>query len=214
MIGIIPAAGQAIRFGGILKECLPVGNPYEGGSFLRRAVISLKSNCKDIVVVTMPEKIREHAQQVGNLYGVSFVLQQQSELLGALRSPQLNSEYYFMAMPDTLFPQQAWPEDFDKEKFLVGLFDTTQGQRFGVWRDGQIDDKNPANRGESLKAWGLLGWPWKAMNSIRGSQLHNHTDVFNSLLEQVGYSTFDLDYYYDIADFESYKACLNHTSSD
>jgi hypothetical protein len=203
MIGIVPTAGRAVRFGGTLKELLP----WEGGHLLGNTVMILQQYCENVVVITNPQKIMQHAQALEG-YGVTFILQEGDNLLSGLKSVTLDSDYYLFAMPDTVFPIEAFPRGFDHTKFQVGLFNTTEGHRFGVFEDGYIDDKNLDHQGYDKQAWGLLGWPRKAMQIIRDTYLTEHTDALNLALRNVGYETFMMAYYIDLADFEEYKHAL------
>ena len=204
MIGIVPAAGKAERFGGLLKELLP----WEGGSLLANTVTILQQHCANVIVLTRPEKIMQHAQALDG-YGVTFVMQEGDNLLSGLKSISWDSDYYLFAMPDTIFPFDAFPQGWSKDRFLVGLFDTTEGHRFGVFVNGKIIDKNPQSRGRELQAWGLLGWPHSAMKILRETYVKNHTDAFDLAIELTGFETFMMAYYHDIADFDSYRRALN-----
>jgi len=201
-LGIVPAAGKSERFGGTLKELLP----YEGESFLRRTVRILMARCDYVVVITNPQKIAAHSWELAPFGNVYLVVQQGTNLLAAIKSVTLKADYYLFAMPDTLFSD--FPKEIDESKFMIGLFNTTEGHKFGVW-NGMIDDKNPENEGLPKKAWGLLGWPYSAMQILRETYLTEHTEAFNLALELTPHETFQMDYYYDIADFESYRELVS-----
>jgi hypothetical protein len=209
MIGIVPAAGKAERFGGLLKELLP----WNGGSLLGNTVTILQQHCDNVIVLTRPEKIMQHAQALDG-YGATFILQEGDNLLSGLKSITWDSDYYLFAMPDTVFPLDAFPQGgvFDKDVFQIGLFDTTEGQKFGVWGEdedgGWIDDKNSKNEGKERQAWGLLGWPRAAMNVIRETYLKEHTDAFNVAIAEVGFETFMMAYYHDFSSFDDYRKVL------
>ena len=203
MIGIVPAAGKSERFGGMLKELLP----YEDESFLRRTIRILRARCDYVVVITNPQKIMQHSWELAPFGNVYLVVQQGTNLLAGIKSVNLKADYYLFAMPDTLFSD--FPKEIDESKFLVGLFDTIEGHKFGVWHEGQFDDKNPNNKGLSEKAWGLLGWPYSVMQILRETYLTDHTEAFNLALELTLHETFQMDYYYDVADFESYRELVS-----
>jgi hypothetical protein len=208
VIGIVPAAGRAVRFGGTLKELLP----WEGGHLLGNTVTILQQYCENVIVITRPDKIMQHAQALEG-YGATFVLQEGDNLLSGLKSITWDSDYYLFAMPDTVFPLDAFPETFDMSKFQIGLFNTTEGHKFGVWREdddgGWIGDKHPENKDIPRQAWGLLGWPRAAMQILRDTYLKEHTDAFNLAIAEVGYETFPMAYYLDLADFDQYREALN-----
>ncbi len=206
MIGIVPAAGKAERFGGLLKELLP----WEGGSLLSNTVTILQQHCENVIVLTRPEKIMQHAQALDGC-GVTFILQEGDNLLSGLRSITWDSDYYLFAMPDTVFPLDAFPQGFNKDVFQLGLFKTREGNRFGVWDGEQIDDKNSDHEGlcgEPVSAWGLLGWPFAAMKILRETYVKEHTAALNLAIERVGYETFLMVYYHDFSNFDEYRKAL------
>ena len=158
------------------------------------------------MVITNPQKIAAHSWELAPFGNVYLVVQQGTNLLAGIKSVTLKADYYLFAMPDTLFSD--FPKEIDESKFLVGLFDTTEGQKFGVW-DGMIDDKNPENQGLPKKAWGLLGWPYSVMQILRETYLTDHTEAFNLALELTPHETFQMDHYYDIADYEAYRELVS-----
>ena len=202
IVGIVPAAGKAERFGGLLKELLPWDT---GESLLHRTVRILWTVSDAVIVISNPDKIAQHAQELEGFSDVYFVLQDGDTLLSGIRSVTLEADYYFFAMPDTVFPENIFPDSPDLNFMMVGLFDTIEGHRYGVWRDGRIDDKNPENRGQLLKAWGVLGWPQSVMKILHETYLTNHTDALNLALEQVKHYTIQMDSYHDVADYEAYR---------
>ena len=175
---------------------------------LHRTVRILWQFSDAVVVISNPNKIAQHAQELEGFSNVYFVLQNGDTLLSGIRSVTLEADYYFFAMPDTVFPETVFPHPPHPSFMMLGLFDTLEGHRYGVWRDGRIDDKNPENRGQLLKAWGVLGWPQSVMKILGETYLTNHTDALNLALEQVKHYTVSIDSYYDFASFEEYRACL------
>ena len=202
IVGIVPAAGKAERFGGLLKELLPWDS---GESLLHRTVRILWKVSDAVVVISNPDKIAQHAQELEGFSNVCFVLQNGDTLLSGIRSVTLEADYYFFAMPDTVFPETVFPHPPHLSFMMIGLFDTLEGHRYGVWRDSRIDDKNPENRGQFLKAWGVLGWPQSVMRILYETYLTHHTDALNLALEQVKHYTIQMDYYHDVADHEAYR---------
>ena len=207
IVGIVPAAGKAERFGGLLKELLPWDT---GESLLHRTVRILWTVSDAVIVISNPDKIAQHAQELEDFSDVYFVLQDGDTLLSGIRSMTVEADYYFFAMPDTVFPENIFPENIfpdspDLNFMMVGLFDTIEGHRYGVWRGGRIDDKNSENRGQLLKAWGVLGWPQSVMKILGETYLTHHTDALNLALEQVKHYTIQMDSYHDVADYEAYR---------
>src|SRR3970282_599651 len=99
----------------------------------------------------------------------------------------------------------VFPHPPDLNFMMVGLFDTLEGHRYGVWRDSRIDDKNPENRGKPLKACGVHAWLKSVMKILRETYLTHHTDALNLSLEQVKHYTIQMDSYHDVADYEAYR---------
>jgi len=78
-LGIIPAAGQASRFGGLNKELLPT---RDGTSFLMKAVQRLPVD--RVVIVTNTDKIAAHARVIGS--AADYDIQQgASDICGAIK---------------------------------------------------------------------------------------------------------------------------------
>ena len=129
-LGIIPAAGKATRFGGVIKELLP----YENESLLRRTIRILKKGGADqVVVLTNPEKVHMHVQDTYKVKSLCYVIQQGDTLLEGLLSVPFEADRFLFAMPDTLLPEQCFSYTAGKDSFYLGLFDTQEGHRFGVF---------------------------------------------------------------------------------
>ena len=79
-VGIIPAAGQALRFGGVIKELLRLP---DGRTLLEHAVERL-AHCDRIVVVSNADKVDKHIPKLEGKAGV--VIQQGNEMWGAIQT--------------------------------------------------------------------------------------------------------------------------------
>ena len=121
-IGIIPAAGKAVRFGGILKELLPA---QDGISFINHAANKLRGICDFIIVVTNTEKIQNHMQ---DLKDVVFIEQANNlNLLGAVQTAlQIKAERYYFTMPDTFTDQNIFAGISLHEYLTIGIFKTAK----------------------------------------------------------------------------------------
>ena len=209
-LGIVPAAGRAERFGGTIKELLPYGDE----SLLRRTIRVLKTGGADqIVILTNPEKVHMHVQDTHSIGKLCYVIQQGDALLDGIMSITLEADRYLFAMPDTLLPEKCFGYISGRDSFYLGLFNTIEGHRFGVWQgtylDNQIDDKRPEHKGEDCQAWGVVAWPKAAMYLWRKNNYTDHTEAFNHAIKTFGAETGEIDYYHDIADFEEYKNALS-----
>ena len=201
-IGIIPAAGSATRYGGVLKELLPVESDMVMMDF---AVNAMKnSGCDQIVCVTSTRKIAQIADRFPHLL---YTIQTEGQdIWGAIRAGlNVEADTYCFAMPDTVIPEHAFDIYMDAN-FYLGCFDTDMCERFGMVRDGGIVNKRP---GEPGQAWGTLMWTrivrdwWLAYGDVS-----NYTNAFNLAMRTFGYKTYDLEYYHDIASFEDYRRLL------
>ena len=205
-IGIIPAAGKAQRFGGILKELLPIGYI----SLMENAITNIEYTCDNIVVVTTPDKIREHALELSNFENIFYVLQyDRRDAWGAiLACLQFEADRYCYCYPDVYMPEGVY---FGHSNFTISLFDTDKPERFGCLVDGEIRDKDgtlPAPQ----KAYGALSWSRDVRNFWLhfDAQIETHTQAFNMAINQFGYETNTIDEYHDIASWEDYKELIKN----
>jgi hypothetical protein len=202
-LGIIPAAGKATRFGGVLKEMLPLD---EHTALIDTAYNSFKY-CGSVLVVTSLTKLVTLA---AHLPDCTFRIQQDGkDMWGAIAETlELSGKRNLFAMPDTYFNHDCWGREL-ADDFTLGLFNTDKPERFGMLRGNKIVDKQPGAAG---KAWGVLAWSdrvaeywFENFNSIETS-----TQAFNMAMDKFGFSTFDLAYYYDCATMEAYKEILSY----
>ncbi|MGD8814214.1 MAG: NTP transferase domain-containing protein [Anaerolineales bacterium] len=196
----MPAAGNASRWKGFPKECLPASN---GETFLSRTVESLKMcGCDVVLVISHASKIQLHAYLLKDQEGVLFALQQGEEIWAAfttaLKTPA--DEYCFL-MPDTYVPDSPFPTRFDKD-FGIGFFQTWEPERFGVLRDGQIVDKQPGD--VPCQAWGVLAWKKPVADLWKHQTFPCHTDAINAAIMKFDFDSWILDYYCDIGSMEFY----------
>jgi len=202
-IGIIPAAGQAQRFGGVQKELLPSN---DGIVFMNHAVIRLSRVCDIVIVVTNKDKVQSHMEKVKN---VLYVEQNNSnDLLGAVQSAlKVEAMRYHFTMPDTVINDDVFVNAPLCDGLSLGLFETSTPERFGCLVDGVIYDKNsevfsPAN------AWGVLTWSAKNNNIFYESD--NFCDALNKCIQINGYKTWNIKKYYDIGSIKNYIEYLKN----
>ena len=199
-----------MRFGGILKELLPI---IGGLSLMCKQVLTLTHNCDQIVVVTSPEKIQEHARDLHCFSKVVYAIQTDPrDAWGAiLAGLQFEADYYHYLYPDVYMDTVHF--SYCKDDFVLHLFDTDKPKQFGCYRDGQIHDKEPAT-GTQL-AYGALSWSKEVRDYWRMQDKNNdittHTHAFNMAIEQFGCSPQNtIDEYYDISSWEDYKELIKN----
>ena len=199
-LGIVPAAGKAVRFGGVLKECLPL----KRGSLLELAVDRLPVD--RVILVTNTSKVQTHAQVLGNK--VLYMVQgDEPELWGAIKSAlSIDADYYYFTMPDTFMPFHAFnlvPE----VDFSIGLFETDMPERFGVLVDGRVVDKN-RDIPVPAQAWGGLVWSRAVKNLWLRSNVTDYTHAINLAIQAFGFETWRISFYHDFASIEDYQNYL------
>lgn len=211
-LGIIPAAGKANRFGGVLKEMLPVRNDTLLRRSLNAMIAARVDNC---LLITNREKIQHHAHHL-ELWRVYYAVQLgQQDLWGAIsESLSIHGDMNLFCMPDTYFPLDALV-GLDEGEFNLGLFETDMPERFGVLTDDCIADKTNMKPG-IYKAWGVLSWTGRVaeywLDHI--SEIKNHTQAFNMAMAKFGYKTKPLAYYHDLASWEDYRALIAEVTNE
>ena len=214
-LGVIPAAGKANRFNGLYKELLPC---KEGVSFLSKTYALLREHCDAVVLVTNEEKIAAHARDLGS--NVLYLIQWRgrnfigTDIMGAIyQALTIPAKRYYFAMPDTVVPQTTFYLADPNSDFQLGVFETHITERFGVLEDGFVMDKRP-NLPLPAKAWGVLVWSYKVRDLWLEARPENYTEAINMAIKKFGYTTFDLEHYYDIAFFDDYMKYLLKESNE
>lgn len=199
-VGILPAAGKAERFGGVLKEELP----YRGASFLEHAYNRLP--CDDVVVVTNKEKIQSHANILGDK-AIYLIQHGGQDMWSAMvTGMHIDADTYFMTMPDTYLPKESM-FGLPKCAFQMGLFETTRPARFGCFHNGMIINKSSAVPAPA-RAWGVLVWTKIVKEFWFSMPIHDYTDAINKAIVKFGSRAFALDYYHDLASIDDYTDLL------
>lgn len=202
-LGIIPAAGKAARFGGVLKELLPLPN---GVSFIAESVLRLRNYCDDIVVVTSPEKIRDHAVELGG--NVLYAIQEDKrDIWGAMvTGMQIEADYYLFTMPDTYMPRDSFG-GYQDQLFAMGMHETNTPERFGCLKGSKIVNKCKDVE-TPVQAWGVLAWAKMAKQYWLGADIQTYTDAINMALVFSVPRFWRLDFYHDNATIEDYISLL------
>lgn len=210
ILGIIPAAGKAERFGGLVKELLPID---EGITLLDNCIDSMNyAGADKIIIVTSPAKISLHKYYVESKHknlNIEFFVQNVPTGLGdliELVTPQFK-ELNLFAMPDTLFPLDSFCNNLAKVNILsAGLFKTLTPNRFGIMVDdinGPVFVDKPLDFPTGIyKAWGTLIFT----GFVRPAS--TFTEFINTNID----STFNLDYYVDFASWKDYSQYIYETT--
>lgn len=209
-LGIIPAAGNAARFGGLYKELLPVSN----GETALQAAYRRLAYCDQVIIVTTQEKVAMHARTCPD---ATFVLQNGEQGLWSAVRTALNylAHEYYMTMPDTVW-QGAWPKE-PYNGLSLGLFETYEPERFGVLHGNKIHDKATWPQTDTFKlAWGAVSWNREVRDLWlkEAHKLPDFTAALNLAMKVIGYACFQLSDYHDFANLDyytKYLTCLKPT---
>ncbi len=219
MIGIIPCAGKATRWGGCYKELLPTG---ENKYLIDCSIDEMyESGVSKFCIVSSQEKISTHVQHFQKeKYKdkcIFFVIQKYNQdILGAIKTalPFCEKEdFTFFSMPDTLFGRIGFNIN-SKADFNLGTFKTTNGNRFGVlnqelFHPCEIINKNKDFEGIEKTAWGNFVANWKIIQFWYSwaylDTNTTYTDLLNVTLRHFTTNYYSLDYYHDFENWDEYQ---------
>jgi hypothetical protein len=205
-VGIIPAGGSSTRFNGLAKELLPVS---QHDCALTRCIKSMQiGGAEEIYIATRHDKIAELWRVVESFRGVHLTARDFRGLWEfiAFIGESVPADRYYFAMPDTVYPIDAFLYDTAAD-VTCGVFETDKPGRFGILQGNTIIDKDPKLTGH---AWGTWEWSRGAMGFLSAAckEMKDHTSALNKTTSQFGINTFPLDYYYDFAAFDDYLEFL------
>jgi len=213
MLGIVPAGGNSTRFGGVMKEILPIKN---NSSALSRCINSMIVGGADRVIVSSTEyKKEQHFNAlrhniVDDVYKI--IPGKYFGLWDCIADIATNNkaDSYLFAMPDTVFPIDLFHKmSICDYPVVMGEFTTNKPERFGVMFKGSIVDKETLPVG-NYSAWGTWMFNAEAMEFFV-SELYNHmnfTHAINSVISKFNFTNVHIEYYFDFANFKSYKEFL------
>jgi len=201
-VGIIPAGGKAVRFNGIMKECLP---DKQGTPLILRTVRQLEQFCDAVVVISNPEKISEHARFLGTSCLYRMTHGQNDMWKGIESGLQIPAQRYWLQMPDTAV-DYSFDGDSDSS-FLMGTFETDKPERFGCLHDGWIVNKN-RDIPTPARAWGVLSWTKAVADMWFETEPQDYTEAINHAIGLFDYQTFELESYNDMATIRDYQDYL------
>jgi len=203
-VGIIPAAGSATRFGGIIKELLPLA---DGRSLLEHAIERL-SFCDRVVVVTSPGKMHQHRTNIRQR--VNIIPQHGHEMWGAMQTGMnaYDADQYYLTMPDTWMYDSAF-HGVPEIDFGYGYFITETPERFGVLVGDRFVDK-PKDADVPAVAWGVLTWSKAVRDLWNEKRITNYTDAINQAIRDYSHRHWHIGPYFDCADMNRYMELLDY----
>jgi hypothetical protein len=222
---IVPAAGKATRFGGTLKELLPLNAT---DTSLKRAIDNavIGMDADEVILVTSKEKLWEHTNYVSTHIGFHLPIQYvpqvyDRDLLGAILTGISPHNDGGLVMADTV----TFVPDLEgaTSNLSFGTFWTQEPERFSVIHDGTIITKQKPvsylGDGQKLedmvgyKAWGVVMWSKEVAEYwiAKSDRYEHYDDMFRDGMKEFGYTTFELPYYYDLGSFDKYFEYLKET---
>jgi hypothetical protein len=196
---IVPAGGKATRFGGLLKELLPINSTMTP---LKAAVCGAISGMRadDVIVISNPDKIIEHARHLLG-FQITYKLQQGNELWGAITTGLDTSSDGGLILADTF--TKINPINHTAP-LTFGVFKTMQPERFSVIRGKQLITKQPALNAGQSDAWGCVMWTSDVAKFWKSQEFAHYDAAFQAAMDKFGFDTFTLPYYYDFGTFDAY----------
>lgn len=203
VLGILPAAGYAERFGNIPKEMLPVD---DGVPMISRACQVLEqAGAARLLVITNEQKCRLHKMLLYE-WQPHFIIQERPGIWGAVQHAlDYSGDVNVFVMPDTYIPIGEIP-DLEGD-LTIGLFETHAPERFGVIRDGKVHDKQQFAPGV-YEAWGVLVWSRRVSRFWKANGFWDLPQALTAAMKEFGWTGFELSYYHDMASFEDYRSLL------
>jgi hypothetical protein len=196
-VGIIPAAGMASRFKGILKELLPL--PDER-TLLQHAIDRLWF-CDDVIVVSNPLKLELHKLACADQ--ARLVIQEGLEIWGAIKTALAHSkgDHYYMTMADTWMMAGAF-DGCPHKPINMGYFQTDKPEKFGVILDRVID--KPRDIKPPVIAWGVVTWSDEVVGLWEQVYPPNFPAAINVAMDLFETGLWSVGHYYDCANAENY----------
>jgi dTDP-glucose pyrophosphorylase len=194
-LGVIPAGGKASRWGGYLKELLPL---YEGHWLIDHTVAAMeRAEVDAILIVTSEAKLAPLASHLARRLWYAPILY-------AIEDHGLDiADEYLFAMPDTFYPPAAFQVRPESD-FSLAIHQTASPERFGILQGNQVINKREHPPGV-YDAWGLIAWSGRVAELWRAADIGNYTEAINAAIEGFGLNTWRIDYYHDMATFDDYR---------
>ncbi len=218
---IIPAAGKATRFNGILKEFASINN--EGLTALENTIQTsiYKLGATHITIISNPEKREVHTEFVKSIMPkykdtLFYMVPQMGnrDLLSAITTGLITPPFAVeggLLMPDTIVDLD--PVEKIQPGITFGVFATNEPERFSIIDNGGILTKPKDIAPGWYAAWGIVLWSLFVGSHMReANQNYTHYDeMFDTMMYLYGHHTFALRSYYDIGSIEHYMKYMDET---
>lgn len=209
---IIPAAGDAVRFGGLPKELLPIS---ETDCSLTRSVKLAHSLGGCAVVITNPIKEAFHRAAIARAgaQDVDFKVRndwKHKDLWGSIERGLERGAPGGLILADTVplldYKVPNLLMQHEKYELVFGEFWTDFPERFSVVLADRIATKEK-NPGRNL-AWGMVFWSAAVTTYLLEQRFDHYDRAFEAVMKNVRVGRFILDGYYDLGTFSAYKEFL------
>lgn len=202
---IIPAGGSAVRFGGTLKELLPItakGTPFLHALYNAR----YRYYADTIIVISNPKKIQEHSHYLAEHceFAQDVQLRLTVDPTNVWKAIQavLPDEASGICLADTITDAVTVQHTKD---INFGIFKTHEPERFSIFDTNRIITK-PQNYPAPAYAWGTVAWSQEVSMYLKSQMFTHYDEAFNAVIQNFSYGVHILPYYYDIGTFEAYRA--------
>lgn len=206
---IIPAAGDAVRFGGCPKELLPIS---ETDCSLTRAVRLARALGGEPVIISNPHKEIFHrlALERAGLECELRVRQnwKRKDLWGSIEFGLQNGVAGGLLLADTvpaINPATDWKK-FAGVQLLFGVFETREPERFSILTPDGIATKQPHPPGNL--AWGMMFWTAEVTDFLRLQETEHYDRAFEAAMKNHAWDVFKLEAYHDLGTFAAYREFL------
>lgn len=200
---IMPAGGKATRFGGIIKELLPVDET--GMTLLENTAFTgmLHFKIDEIAVLTNTFKEQYHKSVLDrspvSMAPIHYIKGEYAEVWDAIKAAIDPDQDTVLLLPDTVINLGKGRVQITHD-FMLGVFITEEPERFSTLSEGRIRTKVPSG----VFAWGAVYWSAKVSKLLKESTATHYDEAFNEVIEQVGYNTFPIYEYNDLGSMTYY----------
>ena len=212
---IIPAAGNAVRFGGILKELLPIS---ETECALSYAVKTAGMFGTPVVITNASkEPFQRKALARAGAPLVEFIEQADyaHDLWSAIQCGLQAGCAGGLILADTVAEFELQVPLKGHNQLVFGCFETTEPSRFSiVLETARIATKEANPPGN--KAWGMVFWHEQVTEYLLELHARKHVAhydrAFEAAMAQFEWGVFPLKAYADLGTFAAYRDFILSTS--
>jgi hypothetical protein len=202
---IIPAAGDAVRYGGIPKELLPIS---ETDCSLTNAV-KLAQGLGDPVIISNPHKEYFHRKALDRAHLICEIVVRQDyqhkDLWGSIERGLELERAGGLILADTVTLFNA-AHTFQTAPLEFGIFETKEPERFSIVTPEGIYTKHKSPPGN--QAWGMMLWNADVTNFLLGLEVDHYDRAFESAMHHFNWKAFPLSFYHDLGTFKAYREFL------